>query len=86
MYIIAGRGGVISTLLGLFILFIAFGLKVMFYAFVAAVGIVYYMLMGIRWLYRRHKAKKAGTQQVITLQNAPLPVKAKIGPRDWSPR
>lgn len=83
MNVIGGRGGLLTVLLGLFVLFIAFGLKLMFYAFAIATSIVYYMLMGIRWLYRRHKAKKQVKAKAGTW--APLPVMAKVGPRDWTP-
>lgn len=81
MNVIGGRGGLITTFLGLFI-FLAIGCAyLLFYTFVAAVGIVYYVLMGIRWLYRRHKAG-----QVTAPSEPPAPVMSKVaGPRDWTP-
>jgi UPF0716 family protein affecting phage T7 exclusion len=68
----------IAVFLGLFTMFIMFGLKLMFYVFTAAVGVVYYAIMGIRWLVRRHQAKVRGEREAAltaaTLANPPMPV------------
>lgn len=80
-FIGGGRGGLFTALFGLFAYLIAGCACLLFYTFAAAVGIVYYMLMGIRWLYRRHKAGK-----LAKTMPEPEPVMSHVSnPRDWTP-
>jgi len=86
MNVIAGRGGVISTFLGLFLYLVIGCLYLLFRVFVIAVGIVYLILMGIRKLYLRRKAKKNPLAQGADW-NPPAVVMSRVSgnPRDWVP-
>lgn len=58
MYVIMGRGGIISSLLALFVLGVVLMLKLTFYVFAAALALVYYTAVGVHALYKHyHKPK-----------------------------
>jgi threonine/homoserine/homoserine lactone efflux protein len=74
MYIIGGRGGVLSTLLGLFILLIVGCAYVLYYALIAACAVCYFSFLGIRALYRHHKVRK----ETVSQPQGPNPVMSKV--------
>lgn len=86
-FIGGGRNGLFTAFFGLFAYLVAFCACLLFYTFAAAVGIVYCMLMGIRWLYRRHKAKKASPfLSPGGHVNLPTVIVSRVSnPRDWTP-
>lgn len=86
MNVIAGRGGLLTTFLGLFMYLIMACLYVLWFEFLVFVGIIIYTSRAIRWLYRHHKGKQAAVQQATSLAAPPMPVMSRVGgPRDWTP-
>lgn len=69
---------VFAAFFSLFGFLITFCAYLLLYTFTAAVGIVYWMLMGMRWLYRRHQAKKTDAQVAATLADPPMPVMGRV--------
>lgn len=54
-----GRGGPFTALFGLFVFMLWLGGQLLFYTVVILGTILLYIGQGIRWLWRRHKYKKA---------------------------
>ena len=68
MYIIAGRGGVLNVFLGLFLLMILVGLRLLWWAFLILVGVIIYSYRAVKWWRHRNE------RQARTPLEPPAPV------------
>jgi len=72
------RGGPITVLLGLFIFGIFFGLRLLFWAVIAAIAIIVGICKLTAILWRRHKQKKLAREEQAMLDDPPMPVKKRV--------
>jgi nitrate/nitrite transporter NarK len=80
MYIIAGRGGILTSLIGLFVLLAVAAGYMVWYALKAAAFILELAVTAICALYDHHQEKKREVPQA-----QPMPRMSKVsGPRDWN--
>lgn len=90
MYVIVGRGGVLGTLIGLFILLLVFAGKILVWSLALTFAGLLLLAAGTRGVYRairnrpaRYRKMQARSQRILD-ELGPPPLHGE-GPRDWSP-
>lgn len=84
MYIILGRGGILNSLIGLFILLpLVVAYKIFIWALVAVTAVILLVFVSVRGLYRmvadrKYRKMQANSQRILDQLGPPKVVKSRV--------